>query len=493
MEWNKLLSVETLAERNKKDKETVWNKYPVNYYEEDYEDIISSAAFRRLQDKTQVFPLDKSDFVRTRLTHSIEVSSIAKQLGIMVTKYKDEKNEIEHFKDNLTVTEAIPSVLACAGLLHDLGNPPFGHFGEVVIGDWFKEQLEKESFCFHGKAVRDVLTEQMKNDLCGFEGNAQALRILSKIISSPHSSDMNLSYSIINTLIKYPTDSNNVDKSEVSDVKKHKLGYYLSEKEVVDRICLETGTKLNDDEIVRHPLTFLLEAADDIAYATSDLEDALKKDMFTVDQFIEYFEQAIKKVKIPDPKKLEKSQELIDDLKMRIESGNRNRENDTIAFRKWINYVRDWLMYVVAFSFNKNYSEIMNGTYKYDMFKSGFHRYSIDILKGAMRTFVFNSQEILRLELSAKKIISSLLDDFVYAVINWEGKDTDVLNKADKKLINIISENYKMDYEHAKTDGDSDKDDYMNLYLRFLMVTDYISGMTDSYAKRLYQELNGIE
>lgn len=493
MEWNKLLSVETLAERNKKDKETVWNKYPVNYYEEDYEDIISSAAFRRLQDKTQVFPLDKSDFVRTRLTHSIEVSSIAKQLGVMVTKYKDEKNEIEDFKDNLTVTEAIPSVLACAGLLHDLGNPPFGHFGEVVIGDWFKEQLEKESFCFHGKPIRDVLTVQMKNDLCGFEGNAQALRILSKISGSPNSSDMNLSYSIINTLIKYPTDSKNVDKSEGSDVKKHKLGYYLSEKDVFDRICLETGTKLNDDETVRHPLTFLLEAADDIAYATSDLEDALKKDMFTVDQFIEYFEQAIKEVKIPDPKKLEKSQELIDDLKMRIAFGNRNRENDTIAFRKWIDYVRDWLMYVVAFSFNKNYSEIMNGTYKYDMFKSGFHRYSIDMLKGAMGAFVFNSQEILRLELSAKKIISSLLDDFVYAVINWEGKDTDVLTKADKKLINIISENYKMDYEHAKTDGDSDKDDYMNLYLRFLMVTDYISGMTDSYAKRLYQELNGIE
>ena len=485
MDWKKLLSVETLAPREKEPE--YWDKYPINNFEKDYKNIISSAAFRRLQDKTQVFPLDKSDFVRTRLTHSIEVSSIAKQLGIMVTKNKDEKNAIKDFKDNLEVTEAIPSVLSCAGLLHDLGNPPFGHFGEVVIGDWFKEQLEKDEFSFKGTPIRDLFNTQMKNDLCSFEGNAQALRILSKISKSPDGNDMNLSYSVINTLIKYPTDSESVDKSEASDVKKHKLGYYMSEENVFHDICKGTGTEITDGEVVRHPLTFLMEAADDIAYATSDLEDALKKGMFTVEQLIEYFREKLELLCISEGIKRTKSEELINDLELQIGSSVGTKESDSIAFQKWINRVRGWLMYVVSFSFHKNYDDIMNGKYKYDMFEDGFHKYSVKILKGAMGEFVFNSSEILKLELSAKKIISSLLGDFIYAVINWEEKSNDELTKAQKKLINIISDNYKMDYYNAEGD-----DDIKNLYLRFLMVTDYISGMTDSYAKNLYQELNGI-
>ena len=131
----------------------------------------------------------------------------------------------------------------------------------------------------------------------------------------------------------------------------------------------------------------------------------------------------------------------------------------------------------------------MQGTYKDDLFASGFHQYSIKILKGTMAKFAFNLPEILKLELAAKKIISSLLKDFVYAVIHWEDEDESYkLNKAQKKLINIISENYKNDYKHSRT-----ADYRMNLYLRFLMVTDYISGMTDSFAKNLYRELNGID
>lgn len=150
-------------------------------------------------------------------------------------------------------------------------------------------------------------------------------------------------------------------------------------------------------------------------------------------------------------------------------------------------------MYVVAYSFANNYNAIMAGKYTKDLFDNTFHQHSIKILKDAMKKFVFNSSEILKLELAAKKIISSLLDDFVYSVIHWEDdsdeedKDKFKLTQAQKKYIEIISENYKNDYKKSRTENPAE-----NLYLRLLMVTDYISGMTDSFAKNLYQELNGI-
>lgn len=491
MEWEKLLSTETLVKRELEDES--WERYPINEFEKDYKGIISSAAFRRLQDKTQVFPLDKSDFVRTRLTHSIEVSSIGKQLGIMLTKDKDRRYGIKYFKEHLDEAEAVQSILSCAGLLHDLGNPPFGHFGEVVIGDWFNEQMEKEEFVFDGKRIKDLLSLQMRKDLTGFEGNAQALRILSKIYHTPSGNDINLSFGIINTLVKYPTSSLGRDSNN-SDIRKHKMGYYVSEAETFDMICSETGTKLSEGNYVRHPLTFLLEAADDIAYATSDLEDALKKDMFTVEQFIAYYKNELKGFGLSeDDKKRKKSEELISTLESMLDNLPNSRERDTVAFQKWLHYTKGWLMYVVAYSFAKNYDEIMEGVYKYDLFQEGFHTYTIKILKGAMREFVFNSDDILKLELSAKKIIESLLNDFIYAVIEWDcdnnGKERRSVKKSNLKFINIISENYKNDYENAVKDI---TDPGERLYHRFLMVTDYISGMTDSFAKNLYQELNGI-
>ena len=213
MEWNKLLSSKTKIEREEKPKEFL--SYPISDMEIDYEQIISSSAFRRLQDKTQVFPLDKSDFVRTRLTHSIEVSSVARQLGIMITKGTTDYCQEELKNGDLDI-ENIPSVLACAGLLHDIGNPPFGHFGEVVIGDWFKKELEKDDFDFNETPIREILNEQMKEDLKNFEGNAQALRILTKTHSNGN--DINLSYSILNTLMKYPTDSTNFSEHD-EDIK----------------------------------------------------------------------------------------------------------------------------------------------------------------------------------------------------------------------------------------------------------------------------------
>mgnify|MGYP000102086634 FL=1 len=166
-----------------------------------------------------------------------------------------------------------PSHRSCSApaFLHDLGNPPFGHFGETVIGDWFKENLDHVKY--KGQPLRSWLSAQMIADLENFEGNAQALRILLK---AKHGSSLNLSKAIISTLVKYPTDSCSVDKGS-ADIRKHKLGFFAAEQETFEQISEAVGTTTPDKGIVRHPLTYLLEAADDIAYSTADLEDAFKK------------------------------------------------------------------------------------------------------------------------------------------------------------------------------------------------------------------------
>lgn len=475
MEWNSLLSTQKLTSEPELPK--CFKDYPINDFENDYNKIVSSAAFRRLQDKTQVFPLDKSDFIRTRLTHSIEVSTIARQLGIMLSK-----NTSNYKPKDITVedSEGISSVLLCAGLLHDLGNPPFGHFGETVMGDWFKDNLS--SIQYKGRPLKDWLSKQMVADLENFEGNAQALRILLK---ARHGSGINISNAIISTLVKYPTDSCSFDKHS-SDIKKHKLGFFAAEAETFKEISRTVGTLTSDSNFSRHPLTYLLEAADDIAYATADLEDAFKKGLFTLDEFIQFFTSSYTS---PDGPAYY-SELLIKELSD-LRGEKHTHESDSAAFKDWLFVTRRWLMYVATYSFSLNYKKIMAGEYSNDLFQGTNHSLTITILKKAMVEFAFNTPGILKLELSAQSILNFLLDKFVHAVLYYDYSD-DALDfspsKADKKYLAIFSDNYKQDYKNQKT-GDENFD----LYLRLLMVTDYISGMTDSYARTLYRELSGIE
>ena len=480
MNWNALLTTKKLV--SEESEPDVFFKYPINEFEKDYNRIVSSAAFRRLQDKTQVFPLDKSDFVRTRLTHSIEVSTIARQLGIMITKNISQYRSSEMDQNNI---EDIPSVLLCAGLLHDLGNPPFGHFGETVIGDWFKENLG--TITYKGIPLKKHLAPQMISDLENFEGNAQALRILLK---AKYNSEINLSQAIISTLVKYPTDSLSFNQAH-PEIKCHKLGFYASEEAEFIHTSRIVDTLKTNGNICRHPLTFLLEAADDIAYATADLEDAFRKNLFTLDNFILFFQKSY------DPRKIisQRSPEYYSDLLLQelcaLRGSNPTVEQDNKAFNTWLNHTRRWLMYVAVYCFSNRYNDIMSGIYNHDLFFNTNHSLTIKILKKAMKEFAFDSPGILKLELSAQTILSFLLEKFVHAILYFDYSDPDkgfIPSKADAKYISLLSDNYKQDYQNAHTGNEN-----FDLYLRLLMVTDYISGMTDSYAKTLYRELCGIE
>lgn len=482
--WNKLLCDETLAAKEKTP--SSWVDYPMDPFEQDYREIVNSVSFRHLQDKAQVFYMSKGDFVRTRLTHSLEVSTVAKQLGIMLI-YNEKWNKVEAFRD-LTVDQArtVPTVLACAGLLHDMGNPPFGHEGESTIGSWFEKHLSKNSFEFFGKPIRDVLTYEMQKDLCNYEGNAQVIRMLAKCRYPSEEQEANVTFATMSTLVKYPVSVTEMDKNS-DDLRVHKFGYYLSEKELVKRIRRETGLEIEGEKHARNPLTYLLEAADDIAYVASDIEDAVAKKTISIGQLIAFMKEKI--AELPEGEnEMEKMRILtvegiLNNLEMRIDAC-KNSENDRImAFHKWTNYLRNWLMYVTAGSFVKNWETIMDGTYREDLLEESYHKYTVQILKREMRENVY--PKIRENVITASTIVDGLLNKFAEAVIYYDTERK--LGFVDKTLVELIPQRLRTSYEMEKTG-----DQAYNLYLRFRMVTDFIASMTDGYAKDYFRTLYAI-
>lgn len=487
MKWDDLLSKDRLGSEIEipYDQE----QYGMSEFEKDYWRIVGCSAFRRLQDKTQVFPLDRSDFVRTRLTHSLEVSSLARQLVAMVHKNINKyakKSLRELYPFTAENAQHAADVAACAGLLHDIGNPPFGHFGEDVVHAWFENHLEELYYDDKGTGkVISLNSNEIIADLKHFEGNAQAFRLLTKLHSVDSGYGLNLTAAVLNTLVKYPTDSMHID-ADSNNVCVHKLGFYFADKDLFSKVTEYTGTYF-DDRHHRHPLTFILEAADDIAYATADIEDSYKKGLFTIDEFKTFFNRELSKLTDSNQRKYsEKLIHMLDVYREDVEG----KSSDLQAFQKWINYTRHWLIYCAAYGFTQNYKEIMEGSFVDEIIHATNHEGSMAILKSAMKEFTFCSPEIIKLELSAETIIEGLLERFVPAAIEWdvESKSRLTKRKAGKKLMTLVSDNHKAAYVKYKS---LDNKEY-NLYLRVLLIADFVSGMTDTYAKTLYQELSGI-
>lgn len=440
-------------------------------FEKDYHRIIGSASFRRLQDKTQVFPLDKSDFVRTRLTHSLEVSSFAKSLGQNIGEniLADKKDAVF----TLQMKEDICNILQCAGLIHDIGNPPFGHFGEEAIREWFGKNLHR--LIFHGKPVDEVLAPQMREDLYHFEGNAQAFRLVTKLHYLVDERGMDLTYALLSTIVKYPVSSIEMNRNS-GNIKDKKLGYYYADEEIFREVAHAVGTNG-----CRHPLAFILEAADDIAYKTADIEDAFVKG------FISY-RKLIKELKKMEAAWRQEGNSFVPSEKLEelYERGQRiQAENpEEYAIKNWIVKTQGFLINCATFGFTSNYQEIMEGAYRYDLFHGTFAEELMELLGGLAYREVFTSETIYRREVSESVMINYLMERFIGAVVNYDDPKQEP-GAIDRRLVSFISSNYKNAYHyHAKG-----KNDVQRLYLRLLLATDYICGMTDSYARRLYQEL----
>ena len=483
MNWEALLSNERLAEIPLED----FDKELRDEFEKDQQTVIQSAAFRRLQDKTQVFPLDKNDFVRTRLTHSLETAFTAKQLANMTRKRLEKYNRVSMHK-----TESMPDILFCAGLLHDIGNPPFGHFGETIIRDWFRNHLKE--LMYGETSVYSLLSKQQQMDLENFEGNAQALRSILKLPFSDNEFGMNLTAAVINTLIKYPCCSKDID-DKAENIQYHKMGFFQADEELVQRICRKTGT-LTDERYVRHPLTFLLEAADDISYGVADVEDSFKKGLFS-------YHQLRKKIadKIPKYDKNDKYHYVKEAQKKLTELYDKGRElcstvkdAEMYAVQNWLQYIKGWLIWCAAYSFSINYTAIMKGEYHKELLEDTYHEKTLEILKETAKDYAFTHTSIMKLEISAHKLLNSLLDKFVPAIIYFDCKGTNFKQqKIDKKVTSLLSSNHVANYrkEASKLEGEYKERDA--LYLRLLLVTDFLSGMTDTYAKTLYHELDAID
>lgn len=480
MEWDRLLCSDRI--RNYKKGSSSGDMR--TEYEKDYHRIIGSASFRRLQDKTQVFPLDNSDFIRTRLTHSLEVSSFCKSLGQNISqKLLTEKTDDAFLPE---YQGYICDILQCAGLLHDIGNPPFGHFGETAIRDWFKEHLAQMTFAGADgteRPVSQMLSPQMQEDFYHFEGNTQALRLVTKLHFLVDTNGMNLTKALLGTIIKYPGSSLEIKSTQ--HIRHKKMGYFYGDKEIFAELQESLGTDGN-----RHPLAFVLEAADDIAYKTADIEDAVKKGCITYHQLLLELYQW--EEKIPEASRRRDYHKMVEALEQKYQRA-KNRElqqAEMNAVQNWCVYVQGWMINDASRCFVDNYSGIMDGSYGShgeDLFFGTAGKPMMEALGDIAYRYAFQSGPILKLEIAAQSIFDFLLERFVEAAIYYDtGRK---LTAVQTKMMQLVSDNYKAVYHHF-SEG---KDEAEKLYLRLLMVTDTVCGMTDSYAKRLYQDLMGID
>lgn len=457
MNWNQLLCdrrERAHTTQNPSDVRTEFHK--------DYHRIIGSASFRRLQDKAQVYPLRRGDFVRTRLTHSLEVSSFARSLGDMIFRrlIADEKPGVNDF-----VRESCRDILECAGLIHDIGNPPFGHYGEFAIREWFK--LNFGRLVFHGKPVTELLNGQMQADFLSFEGNAQVLRVVSRLhCLTDMDYGMNLTFALLNTIIKYPTSSLGIDKHS-GDIKTKKMGFFTFEQPLYEEISRSTGA-VN----CRYPLTFILEAADDIAYLTADIEDAMMKGYVDYSTLVrELSTKETESVADSLRSALKKS----DEMNMPIPEQR--------AVQQWITGIQNKLIQAASDEFCSHYDMIMNGEMTRDLLSGSSVKALWKLLGDISYRYAFRSRDIVKSELTEHMIMFSLLDKIVPAVLSDDEKGYN------RDLTEVLSENY-LAICRKSCEGKSEAE---QCYRRILLATDCIGGMTDGYATGFFRMLNGLE
>lgn len=491
MNWNTLMCDERIRP-NPGNRKSSGNDYRTEF-EKDYQRIISSASFRRLQDKTQVFPLDKNDFVRTRLTHSLEVANFARSIGRILGA----KIISGGFDPDFTrqTQDDICAVLECAGLIHDIGNPPFGHFGEDAIQDWFKRNLPEIEY--KGRKLTEVLNEQQIQDFYHFEGNTQAIRVVTKLHFLIDEHGMNLTKALLATIMKYPGSSLDIgyDKKDPErDIARKKMGYFYADRQTFEQIQKSCKTEGH-----RHPLAFALEAADDIAYKTADIEDAVKKGLLDISVLMNELNAALDAAKIMSfvdkdnkDKVIETTKSLIGSLKYYYDKAvSNNYENPGLyAVQNWVIRVQGLMLSGVVDAFIDNYDAIMAGTFKKELIAVTPGSLIMDALGDIAYRHAFISEPILKLEVAADAIFDFLLGSLVHALLYY---DTDEWNErataVDHKIVGLISSSFMQTYR-IYSDGLKEE---TKLYLRLVLATDYVSGMTDGYAKRLYRELRGID
>lgn len=479
MDWPKLLSekrAKRLVEGTEPSKRMLGDKR--DEFEMDFDRVVYSTPFRRLQDKTQVFPLDPNDSVRTRLTHSLEVSHAARGLAKDVCCWMSEQEYI-----NDQQSRQIETIAATCGLLHDLGNPPFGHSGEIAIREWFKKKEKKEeekganffSELYDAPERQNEIgqKEQFVQDFLQFEGNAQTIRLVTKLQILADFHGLNLTCGTLSAACKYVAASDEVNDDPHE---KSKVGYFASGNSLIKDLREETGTGN-----ARNPITFLVEAADDCVYNTVDLEDGLTKGILDWKLLKEELLSG-KDDKTVIQECLKWAEKRVD----RAEVDLNGRAKDVALVQYFRVRAIGTIVTASANAFTDHYDEIIQGDYHGELVKDSTAWPLVKACRKINQERVYCSDETLKLELMGRKVIQDLLD------IYWEGaeqgfpapdlKDSEKLFP--RKAYNLMSDNYRKVFEHALNEKDLPE-----RYRRMQLVTDYVCGMTDTFAVNLHKRL----
>jgi dGTPase len=442
MKWEKLLASGRFGETPKSlNLETSRTEFEI-----DYDRIIFSAPFRNLQDKTQVFPLPEQAFVHTRLTHSLEVSSVGRSLGksageILLAKYPAlEKSGIS--------ASAIGSIVAAAALTHDIGNPPFGHAGEEAISDFFR-------FHSYGKVWEKHVRVDQWADLVNFEGNAQGFRML---VSKQFG--LNLTYATLAAFTKYPRPSF-IPQRDIARKSQKKFGFFINQlldfELMTDALGIE---KISAESWVRHPLAFLVEAADDICYNIIDLEDGCTMGLVS-------FEETVSLLKPILGERFDKEK-----LKDRTQTQNLG------------------ILRAMAIGQLIKETVAVFDQYEEGMRKGNFDKALTDIIPSAKALAqisttsvksIYRSKVVLEKEAAGFQVLEGLLSVFSQAIYH-QFYNPELFSGQDKSILRLLPEDFPLKGWGAE----------VNPYPMLRSLVDFISGMTDKYALNLYRRVKGI-
>ena len=439
MNWEQLLSLkrqgDTLKRLRLEQDETRIG------FEVDYDRIIFSSSFRSLQDKTQVIPFSKKSFVHTRLTHSLEVSVVGRSLGrktgkIIIEKYPHLK-ETYGFQSN-----DFGAIVAAASLAHDIGNPPFGHSGEMAIGDYFKNG--------NGSNFKNQLNPQQYQDLCDFEGNANGFKIVSEN-KTGIPGGLRLSYATLGAFTKYPKGSIPIKPS--LHIKDKKFGFFESQNEFFNNVALELGLNQSNGNFFRHPLAFLVEAADDICYTLIDFEDGINLGWISEEFALEY---------------------LIRLVKGSIDTKKYNaleHKSDRVAYLRALSV--NTLINDAVDIFIKNEEALLNGEYPKSILENSVFKAQMKDIIDISIEKVYKSEEVIEKELKGYQVIHHLLNVFVKAAVNNQQNKTTAF---DALALACIPKSYI----HKEED----------LYKQLLDISCFIASLTDGKALEWYKKMS---
>lgn len=442
MQWEQLLSLKRQGDTSKRlRKEQDDTRLG---FEVDYDRIIFSAAFRSLQDKTQVIPLSKTDFVHNRLTHSLEVSVVGRSLGRLVGKQiianYPHLQEVHGYQPN-----DFGAIVAAAALSHDIGNPPFGHSGEKAIGEYFKTG--------NGLQYKDQLTEKQWQDLIDFEGNANGFSVLAASREGIEGG-LRISYATLGAFMKYPKES--LPKKPTQKICDKKYGFFQSDKaffvEVANELGLISNKHGNDIGFERHPLAYLVEAADDICYTIIDFEDGINLGLISEEYALEY---------------------LIKLVKNGIDT---KKYNELLTKEDRISYLRALaigsLINDAVAVFMENEKAILAGEFPFALMdKSQYKAQMNDIIQISVKN-VYQSREVIQKEVMGYKIINNLLDGFCTA---YNKKENGTASNYDELLLKLLPERFQFQKK--------------NLYDRLMHICHFVSLLTDGKALELYKTI----